>query len=58
MDALKFETYRRRIAAVQQNHALYIMCTYITVSEAAIIVIAGVILIAIFPLEHKRSYKR
>ena len=42
-DALRFEKYRKRIAAVQRRDALRIVSPYRTVSEPAILVISGVI---------------
>ncbi|XP_015437623.1 PREDICTED: uncharacterized protein LOC107192801 [Dufourea novaeangliae] len=42
-DALQHEKYRKRLAAVQRRRALLVACSYCTVSEPAIMVVAGVI---------------
>ena len=39
--ALEIEKYRKRMAAVQRRGALRVSCAYRTVSEAAVLVIAG-----------------
>ena len=57
-DALKKETYRRRLAAVQQRGAFRIACSYRTVSEQAILVIAGTIPIDLLALEKKQVFHR
>ncbi|XP_046686290.1 uncharacterized protein LOC124371966 [Homalodisca vitripennis] len=41
VDVLKQKTYRRKVAAVQRRGALRVACAYRTVSEAAVLVIAG-----------------
>lgn len=57
-DALKMETYRRRMASVQRQSALRITSGYRTVSEAAILVVAGVIPIDLLAQERRRTYLR
>ena len=52
-DALRFEKYRRRMAAVQRRGALRIVSAYRTVSEPAVLVIAGVIPIDLLAQERK-----
>ncbi|XP_046834768.1 uncharacterized protein LOC124431207 [Vespa crabro] len=42
-EVLRYETYRKRIVAVQKRGALRISCSYCTVSEPAVIEIAGLI---------------
>ncbi|GHJ61414.1 hypothetical protein NOK12_39320 [Nocardioides sp. OK12] len=42
-EALRKEKYRKGIAAVQRRGALRIACSYRTVSEPAVLVVAGVI---------------
>ena len=42
-DSMRYEKYRKRLATVQRMGALPVACSYRTVSEAAVLVIAGVI---------------
>ena len=51
-------TYRRMLAGMQRRGALRVACTYRTVLEGAILVIAGVIPIDLLAFEHKRVYDR
>lgn len=55
-DALRQKRYRRKVAAVQRRGALRIASAYRTVSEPAVLVIAGVIPIDLLALERKRVY--
>lgn len=57
-DAMKIEKYRKRIAAVQRRGALRVACSYRTVSEPAVMVIAGVIPIDLLALERKSVFER
>ena len=57
-DALNVAKYRRRIASVQRRCALRVVCAYRTVSEAAVLVIAGVIPIDLMAKERKAIYER
>ncbi|XP_046834739.1 uncharacterized protein LOC124431197 [Vespa crabro] len=42
-EVLRYETYLKRIAAVQKRGALQISCSYCTVSESAVVEITGLI---------------
>ncbi|XP_057341662.1 uncharacterized protein LOC130678466 [Microplitis mediator] len=55
-ESLKVECYRRRLASVQRRDALRIACAYRTVSEAAVMVIAGVIPIDLLGFERRRIW--
>ncbi|XP_060517134.1 uncharacterized protein LOC132696366 [Cylas formicarius] len=55
-DILKQKTYRRKIAAVQRRGAVRVACAYRTVSEAAILVIAGATLIDLLAFERAKLY--
>ena len=57
-DALKKKSYRKRMAGVQYRGALRIACSYRTVSEAAALVIAGVIPVDSLALERKRIFEK
>ena len=57
-DALKKKTYRKRIAGVQYRGALRIACSYLTVSEPAVLVTAGVIPLDILAFERKRIFAK
>ena len=52
-DALRKDVHRKRLAAVQRRAALRIACSYRTVSEPAILVVAGVIPIDLLALERR-----
>lgn len=56
-DSLKHEKYRKRMAAVQRRGALRITSAYRTVSEPAVLVIAGVIPVALLAEERKQVYQ-
>lgn len=55
-DAMRVKKYRKRMSAVQRRGALRIACSYRTVSEAAILVIASVPPIDLLAIERKRIY--
>ena len=55
-DALKQEKYRKQMAAVQRRGALRIANSYRTVSEPAVLVVAGVIPIDLMAEERRRVY--
>lgn len=57
-DALKYEKYRKRVAAVQRRGALRVACAYRTVSESAILVVAGVVPIDLMAQERKQVFNR
>lgn len=57
-DVMKFKKYRKCVTAVQRRGALRIACSYRTVSEAAVLVIAGVIPVDLLACERKRIYDR
>ncbi|XP_046670981.1 uncharacterized protein LOC124360988 [Homalodisca vitripennis] len=50
------ETYRRKVAAVQRRGALRVACAYRTVSEAAVLVIAGAAPIDLLAFERAKLY--
>ncbi|XP_035723738.1 uncharacterized protein LOC118442354 [Vespa mandarinia] len=52
-ETLQKEKYRKRIAAVQRRGALRIACSYRTVSEPAVLVVAGVIPIDLLAQERQ-----
>lgn len=56
-DALDKQQYRRKLAAVQKKGALRIASSYRTVSEAATLVIAGVVPIDLRAKERKNIWK-
>lgn len=56
-DALKIEKYRKQMAAVQRRAALRVACSYRTVSEPAILVVAAIAPIDLMAQERKRSYE-
>lgn len=57
-DAMDKEKYRRRLARVQRVCALRVASAYRTVSEPAVLVIAGVIPVALLAKERKAVYHR
>ncbi|XP_054288152.1 uncharacterized protein LOC129003849 [Macrosteles quadrilineatus] len=57
-DALNKEAYRSRLARVQRQAALRVASAYRTVSEPAILVIAGVIPVKLLAAERKAIYQR
>ena len=57
-DALNIEFYRIRIARVQRQAALRVCSAYRTVSEPAVLVIAGVIPVKLLAGERKAIYQR
>lgn len=57
-DALLADKYRRKLASIQRKGALRIASAYRTVSEAAVLVIAGIVPIDIQAMERKRVYHR
>ena len=56
-DATRTEKYRKKIAAIQRRGALRIACAYRTVSETAVLAIAGVVPVDLLALEQKRIYE-
>lgn len=57
-DALSKEMYRKKLAQVQRRAALRVVSAYRTVSEPAVLVVAGVIPVALLAQERKRLYIR
>ncbi|BET02091.1 Reverse transcriptase (RNA-dependent DNA polymerase) [Nesidiocoris tenuis] len=57
-DSLRYEKYRKRIAAVQRRGALRVACSYRTVSEPAVLLIAGVTPVHLMAAERRRVYLR
>lgn len=57
-DRMQLEWYRKGLASVQRRAALRVACAYRTVSEAAVLVIAGVIPIGLLAIERKAIYGR
>ena len=57
-DAMNVWKYRRRIASIQRRCALRVVCAYRTVSEAAALVVAGVIPIDLLAKERKAIYEK
>ncbi|XP_033214048.1 uncharacterized protein LOC117171105 [Belonocnema kinseyi] len=57
-DAIKMKKYRKRMAEVQKLGALKVACSYRTVSEPAIFIIAGVIPFVLQPRERKYIYQK
>lgn len=57
-DALEVERNRKKMASVQRRSALRTASAYRTVSEAAVLVVAGVIPIDLLAKERKRVYVR
>lgn len=57
-DALNKELYRKRLAQVQRRAALRVTSAYRTVSEPAVLVVAGIVPIALLAQERKRAYIR
>lgn len=57
-EALEKVKYRKRMAAVQRRGALRVACAYRTVSEPAVLAIAGIIPIRLLAQEKKRVYER
>ena len=55
-DSMRYEMYRKRLAAVQRRGALRVACSYGTFSEAAILVIAGVIPVDLLAKGQKYMY--
>ncbi|XP_054283430.1 uncharacterized protein LOC129000490 [Macrosteles quadrilineatus] len=58
VDALNKEAYRVRLARVQRQAALRVPSAYRTVSEPAVLVIAGVIPVKLLAAERKAIYQR
>lgn len=58
VEALQHDKYRKRIAAVQRRGALRITCSYRTVSEPAVLVVAGVIPIDLLAQERQFAHQR
>lgn len=56
-EALKYEDYRRKIAAVNRLSALRVSCAFRTVSDDAVCVIAGLIPIEILAVERRQLYE-
>ena len=56
-DATEIKKYRTTMTDVQRQWALRIACAYRTVSEAAALVIAGVVPIDLLALEQKKIYE-
>lgn len=52
------ECYRKQLASVQRRGALRVACAYRTVSEPAVLVIAGVVPVGLLALERKKIYER
>ncbi|XP_054281151.1 uncharacterized protein LOC128998818 [Macrosteles quadrilineatus] len=57
-DALNKEAYRLRLARVQRQAAVRVASAYRTVSEPAVLVIAGVIPVKLLAAERKAIYQR
>lgn len=57
-EAMNKECYRKRLGDVQRKGALRVACAYRTVSEPAVLVIAGVIPIALLAQERRAVYLR
>ena len=57
-DALRIEKYRKRIAGVQRLGAQRVVCSYHTVSEPAVMVIAGIIPIDLLAWERKEIFHK
>ena len=57
-DALNKEVYRMRLARVQRQAALRVASAYRTVSEPAVLVVAGVIPVKLLAVERKAIYQR
>lgn len=57
-DALKQEKYRKQMSAVQRRGALRVVSSYRTVSEPAVLVVAGVMPIDLLAAEKKHIYER
>ena len=57
-EALKYEKYRRRMAGVQRRGALRVACSYRTVSEASVLVVAGIVPIDLLAAERVYVYQR
>lgn len=55
-ESLRIEKYRKKIAAVQRRGALRVTCAYRTVSEPAVLVIAGVAPIDLLALERQEVW--
>lgn len=55
---MEIECYRKRLASVQRRGALRVTCAYRTVSEPAVLVIAGVIPVGLLALERKAIYEK
>ena len=55
--ATRVKKYRKAMMAVQRRGALRIACAYRTVSEPAILVIAGIVPVDLLALERKRIYE-
>lgn len=52
------ECWRKRLGSVQRRGALRVSCAYRTVSEPAVLVIAGVVPVGLLALERKAIYER
>ncbi|XP_035725540.1 uncharacterized protein LOC118443128 [Vespa mandarinia] len=57
-EALRKQKYRKRIAAVQRRGALRIACSYRTVSEPAVLVVAWIIPIDLLAQERKFVFQQ
>lgn len=57
-DSLKKEIYRKRLAQVQRRAAMRVAAAYRTVSEAAVLVIAGCIPVELLAAERKSIYDK
>lgn len=57
-DRMSIESYRKRMASVQRRSALRVTCAYRTVSEPAVLVIAGMIPIGLLAMERKAVHER
>lgn len=57
-DALRQERYRKQMASIQRRGALRVASSYRTVSEPAVLVVAGVVPIDLLAQERKHTYKR
>ena len=57
-DALRVRKYKRGMSAVQQSVALTMACSYRTVSESSVLVIAGIIPTDQLAQERKHNIKK
>ena len=56
-DAMRYEKYRKRLSAVQRRGALRVTSSYRTVSEPAVLVMAGVIPVDLLARGRKFIYE-